>query len=88
MDGFFNFMASRNGRITRVVVGVILAVIGLSLVFSTDTPLIGGIIAVIGLFPLVAGAVDICIFAPFAGKPLRGPELRGDVEPAESAPVE
>ncbi len=71
----FEFLASRNGRILRIVVGAILLIIGLALVF-TDATVIGAIIAVIGVFPVVAGAFDLCLFAPFAGKSLKGPELR------------
>jgi len=75
VDGFFAFMASRNGRITRIVVGAILLIVGLSIGFASGS-VIGGIITVIGLGPLIAGTFDICLFAPFAGKPLKGPELR------------
>ena len=75
MDGFFAFVASRNGRITRIVVGAILLIIGLAIGFDSGS-LVGWILTVIGLGPLIAGTFDICLFAPFAGKPLKGPELR------------
>ena len=34
MDGFLSFIASRNGRITRLIVGIILVVIGLGIGFN------------------------------------------------------
>ncbi|MBN1200587.1 MAG: DUF2892 domain-containing protein [Anaerolineae bacterium] len=84
MDGFLNFLASRNGRITRLVIGVILLVIGLAIGFSGGS-LFGWILAVIGLFPVIGGALDLCLLAPFFGKPLKGAEIRagGPVPPAE-----
>ena len=78
MDGVFRFLASRNGRITRIVVGVILIVIGLAIGFNSGS-LVGWFLTVIGLFPTVAGAVDICLFAPFFGKSLKGPALRAQL---------
>jgi hypothetical protein len=71
--GFFRFMASKTGRATRVVGGLALIIIG---------ALIGGagwILAVIGLVPLLAGAFDVCVFAPLARKPFSGDRLRAAV---------
>jgi uncharacterized membrane protein HdeD (DUF308 family) len=75
MEGLFRFLASRNGRITRVVVGAILVIIGLAIGFTSGS-IVGWIITVIGIFPIVAGVFDLCLFAPFFGKPYKGPELR------------
>ena len=67
--GFAKFMSSGLGRGLRIVVGLALIVIGL---FS-----IGGIIlAVVGAVPLVAGALDVCLFAPLFGGPLKGADAR------------
>jgi hypothetical protein len=85
MDGVFRFLASRNGRITRIVVGVILVVIGLAIGFQTGS-IVGWIVTVIGLFPLIAGAVDLCLFAPFFGHSFRGPELRSELEGKTTPP--
>ncbi|NNL70203.1 MAG: DUF2892 domain-containing protein [Acidimicrobiia bacterium] len=44
--------------------------------------LIGGagwILAVVGLVPLLAGAFDVCVFAPLMRKPFSGDELRAAV---------
>lgn len=79
MNAAFTFLASRNGRITRIVIGAILLILGLGIGFGTDS-LVGWIVAVIGLFPLIAGAVDICLFAPFFGHALKGPELRAELQ--------
>lgn len=75
MDGLFSFLASRNGRITRIVIGAILVVIGLAIGFQNGSAA-GWIITVIGLFPLVAGVFDLCLFGPFLGYSYKGGELR------------
>ena len=76
MQGFFRFMASRNGRITRVVAGIILVVLG-TLVLEGAA---GWIVSIIGLVPLAAGLFDWCFFAPLFGRPFLGPDLRKSVE--------
>ncbi|MBN1681312.1 MAG: DUF2892 domain-containing protein [Anaerolineae bacterium] len=80
MDGLFQFLASRAGRITRIVIGAILVIIGLAIGFSTDS-LVGWIVTVVGVFPIVAGTFDLCLFAPFFGKSYKGADLRIDTEP-------
>jgi len=68
--GFVNFMSSMAGRVTRVVAGVVLIVIG---------ALIGGagwIIAIVGLVPLLAGVFDVCLFAPLLKQPMSGKTFR------------
>jgi hypothetical protein len=87
MDGAFRFLASRNGRITRIVVGVILVVVGLAIGFQTHS-IVGWIVTVIGLFPLIAGAVDICLFAPFFGHALKGSELRSELAGRKTPPAQ
>ena len=75
MEGLFNFLASRNGRIVRAVAGIVLIVIGLIVVFGNDST--GGwILVVIGLVPLAAGVFDFCLFAPLFGLSFKGEELR------------
>lgn len=67
------FLASTNGRILRIVVGIVL--IAVALLVSMDTaPRV--ILIVIGLIPLVAGALDLCLIAPLFGLPLAGKEIR------------
>ena len=53
MNPFVKFMASPAGRITRIVAGIVLIVLGLFVIHG-----VGGIIlAIVGLVPLVAGLV-------------------------------
>jgi hypothetical protein len=87
MDGVFRFLASRNGRITRIVVGVILVIVGLAIGFQTHS-IVGWIVTVIGLFPLIAGAVDVCLFAPFFGHAFKGSQLRSELEGKTAPPAQ
>jgi Inner membrane protein YgaP-like, transmembrane domain len=66
------FLASTNGRMVRVVAGIVLILLGLFVVKDAA----GIIIAVIGLVPLLAGVVDFCVFAPLFGKPFSGKAIR------------
>lgn len=72
MNPFVKFMASKTGRITRIIAGVALIVWGLFGLTGTT----GIIVAVVGLVPLLAGMVDVCVFAPLFGNPFKGPEIR------------
>ena len=68
--GFVKFMSSPAGRIARIVAGLALIVIGI---------VIGGagwVLAIVGLLPLAAGALNICVFAPLFKQPLKGSEVR------------
>ena len=71
---FVRFMSSTAGRVTRIVAGLVLIIIG---------ALIGGagwFIAAIGLVPFVAGAVDVCVLAPLLKQPLSGKAVRARIE--------
>ena len=60
---FFNSPA---GRVVRIVLGLVLIVIGVSL---------GGwwwLLALLGLLPLAAGLFDFCTLGPLFGMPLSG----------------
>lgn len=72
MHPFCKFMASKNGRIIRVVAGIILIVVGIFVPDST----IGAILIVVGLVPALAGAFDYCVFAPLFGCPMKGSTIR------------
>jgi hypothetical protein len=68
--GFSKFMASPAGRVVRVIAGVALIMVG---------ALLGGgwwAVAVIGLVPLAAGALDVCLFNVLFGQPLSGKAVR------------
>jgi hypothetical protein len=72
MNPFVKFMASPAGRITRVVAGIVLVVLGLMVIHGVG----GYILAVVGLVPLLAGLFDFCVFAPLFGAPMSGPKIR------------
>ena len=72
MDPFVAFMASGTGRLVRIVAGIALIALGLLGLQGTT----GIVVAVIGVVPLLAGLVDICLFAPLFGCPLSGPKIR------------
>ena len=76
MKGFFSFMGSSAGRITRVVAGLALVLIGLVWLQGTG----GWILAIVGLVPLLAGLFDKCVFAPLFGYPFDGSGLRKAVK--------
>jgi hypothetical protein len=78
MDGLMKFLASRNGRITRLVIGVIILIVGLAIGFQNDN-LIGWILVTYSIFLLLETALDLVLLAPFFGKPMAGPGIRGEV---------
>ena len=68
--GFSKYMASTAGRAVRIIAGLVLIAVG---------GLLGGgwwALAVVGLVPLAAGALDICLFNVLFGQPLRGKAVR------------
>jgi uncharacterized membrane protein HdeD (DUF308 family) len=73
MNPFISFMASRNGRIVRIVAGVVLVILGFFVIANTTT---GIIVTLIGLVPLAAGIFDFCVLAPLFGAPFKGSEIR------------
>jgi hypothetical protein len=76
MNALFGFLASSAGRITRIVAGIVLILVGVVVVQGTA----GWIVAVVGVLPLLAGLLDVCIFAPLFGLPFVGPALRKAVK--------
>jgi hypothetical protein len=73
MNPIIAFLASSpTGRITRVVAGLVLILWGLMGLTGTT----GIIVAVIGAVPLIAGILDVCVFAPLFGLPFKGPAIR------------
>lgn len=68
MNAFVQFMGSTAGRVTRIVAGAALIAYGL-LGMGGDN---GLIVAVVGAVPLLTGLINICVFAPLFGAPLRG----------------
>jgi uncharacterized membrane protein HdeD (DUF308 family) len=73
MNPFVKFMASPAGRITRIIAGIVLILLG---VFARVDLTVGTILIVVGLVPLAAGLFDICLIAPLFGAPMSGPKIR------------
>jgi len=73
--GLARFMASAAGRLIRVVVGVALIWIGLTMVKGTG----GWVLAIIGLLPIAAGWLNFCLLGPLMSAPFWGKDLPRDV---------
>jgi hypothetical protein len=73
MNPVIKFLASKAGRVTRIVVGIILAVIGF---VAVDNLVLGAILMVIGLVFIAAGTFDFCLLAPLFKLPLSGSKIR------------
>jgi hypothetical protein len=65
---FAKFMAGTAGRLVRIIAGVVLIALGLFVIEDTA----GLIVAVIGVAPLLAGILNVCLIAPILGAPLSG----------------
>jgi hypothetical protein len=63
-------MASPVGRGIRVVAGIALIIAGLA-IGST----VGYVLAVVGVVPLLAGALNVCVLAPLLKAPFSGKAL-------------
>jgi hypothetical protein len=71
-SGFSRFLNSPAGRVFRVVAGIAFLVVGY---VYRDTTL--GILSMVwGVFPLTAGAFDICYVSAVLGGPLSGAKIR------------
>lgn len=68
---FGQFMASTAGRLTRVVIGLTLVVMGYLI-----GDIGGWILAGIGLIPLAAGALDFCVITGLIDNVWSGREVR------------
>ena len=64
---FARFMASPTGRGIRILAGLALIIWGLAL-GSTG----GYVLAAVGVLPLLAGAANVCVLAPFLRAPFAG----------------
>ena len=72
MNPVIKFLASTAGRVTRIVAGAALIVLGLAGLHG----IAGIILAIVGAVPLLAGLFDFCVFAPLFGYSLSGPKIR------------
>ena len=65
------FMATPLGRGLRVALGAAMIYVGLSVIHGTG----GTVLAVLGLLPVVAGLMNLCILGLLLGAPLKGSSL-------------
>ncbi|MCC6735676.1 MAG: DUF2892 domain-containing protein [Bauldia sp.] len=72
------FFASAGGRIARAVAGIALIGAGIAL---RDTGA-GVPLMVVGVVPLAAGILDVCLLSPLLGGPLSGSAIRACRVPA------
>ena len=69
---FVTFMTSNQGRIMRIIAGIVLMSIGLFVIKDT----LGTILALIALIPIAGGALDFCVAGFIMGYPFRGAKAR------------
>jgi len=65
------FLATDSGRWIRLIAGLVMVVGGV--LYATTA---GLVIALLGLIPIAAAAMDLCLLAPLVGKPMHGEEIR------------
>jgi hypothetical protein len=71
-SAFGQFMASGTGRAVRVIAGTALVVLGIWLWGGWGIALVA-----IGMVPLLAGLLDVCVFSALFGGPFSGERIRG-----------
>lgn len=72
------FLNSRAGRIFRILAGVVFLIVGY--IYHNHFP---GILSMVwGIFPLSAGAFDICYISAFLGGPISGSKIRSKYKAA------
>ncbi|MBN8229824.1 hypothetical protein JYK02_20125 [Corallococcus macrosporus] len=76
------FIVSRNGRWLRILAGTGMVLGGL----GSGTPR-GAMVALTGLVPLLAGALDLFLLGPLMSLPLRGADVRRELGQPEEAPL-
>lgn len=69
---FARFVNSTAGRITRIFVGAALVIWGFVHLGESNAV----IFIIVGLVPLAAGTLDICLISPLVGGPLSGGKVR------------
>lgn len=62
------FMAKPIGRLIRVIAGLALILVGVLVVEGTE----GWLLALVGVLPLVTGALNVCLISPLLGAPFSG----------------
>ncbi|MGB8957885.1 MAG: YgaP-like transmembrane domain [Candidatus Aminicenantales bacterium] len=75
-SGFSRFLNSPSGRIFRLAAG--LGFLAIGFIFRGHT--LGVVSMVWGVFPLTAGALDICYISALLGGPLSGKKIRAEYQ--------
>ena len=70
--GFARFTNSPAGRVARIVAGFALIVWG----YTGRAGLAGFVLMAVGLVPLVAGSLDLCLMSALLGGPISGAAVR------------
>jgi hypothetical protein len=68
IDSFIIFLLSTPGRMLRVVVGFVVAAVGVLIIQGTA----GFVVAVIGFIPIFAALAKVCLIAPLFGYTFEG----------------
>lgn len=69
---FIKFMTSPQGRLIRIIMGIVLMSVGLFIVKGTP----GIILAVVALVPIAGGVLDFCMVGLVLGYPFSGKNAR------------
>jgi len=69
---FVTFMTSNQGRIMRIIAGIVLMSIGLFVIKDT----LGTILALMALIPIAGGVLDFCVAGVLMGYPFSGAKAR------------
>lgn len=69
---FVKFMTSPQGRMMRVIMGIVLMSVGLLLVKDT----LGIILALLAIVPIAGGLLDFCVAGLALGYPFSGKNAR------------
>lgn len=69
---FASFMAGPLGRLLRILAGLALIAWGWSMRATTG----GIVLMIVGLVPLLAGILNVCLIAALIGAPFRGRDAK------------
>lgn len=70
---FVVFMSNMPGRRLRIVAGIILVALG---IYFGPSGLARDVLIGLGVIVFLAGALNVCLFAPIFGAPFMGKDLR------------
>ncbi len=75
--GFARFINSTTGRLARIIAGLILIIWG----FTAESQTAEIMLIVIGLIPLAAGLLNICVISGLLGGPLSPKRMAQSIKP-------